>query len=70
MPQEATKFGNSKGGGTAEIKMLSHRLCVHRVQTETRETKVFDSFSVRAQRVPVSSSRAGHWEAHISILIL
>ena len=48
MPQEATKFGNSKGGGMAEIKMLGHRLGVHRVQTETRETKVFDSFSVRA----------------------
>ena len=48
MPQEATKFGNSKGGDVAEIKMLGHRLGVHRVQTETRETKVFDSFSVRA----------------------
>ena len=48
MPQEATKFGNSKEGGGAEIKMLGHRLGVHRMQTETRETKVFDSFSVRA----------------------
>ena len=59
-----------KGVARLRYKMLGHRLCVHRVQTETRETKVFDSFSVRAQRVPVSSSRAGHWEAHISILIL
>ena len=48
MPQEATKFGNSKEGGGAEIKILGHRLGVHRMQTETRETKVFDSFSVRA----------------------
>ena len=48
MPQETAKFGNSKGGCMAEIKMPGHRLGVHRLQTEIRETRVTDSFSVRA----------------------
>jgi len=48
MPQETAKFGNSKGGCMAEIKMFSHRLGIHRMQTETRETRVIDSFSMRA----------------------
>jgi len=47
-PQEPVKFRDSNRGHVPEIKMLGHGLGEHRVQTETRETRVIDCFSVRA----------------------
>lgn len=40
--------GDSKLGHMYEIKMLGHGLGEHRAKTETKETEVFDCFSVRA----------------------
>lgn len=47
-PQESVKFGDSSHGCVPEIKTLGPRLGEHSVQTETRETRVIDCFSLRA----------------------
>ena len=44
---EVHKIWKLKLSRVPEIKMLSHRLCEHRVMIETRETRVMDYFTVR-----------------------